>query len=99
MSDATDRNDDMEQRVHRASPGEPEAGVRAESTQPVEERREASSSGRDTPDEARDEDSRAATERIERMQQEGKGMGGTSTQGRSDLVDEEAIEEATRGEE
>lgn len=96
------RDDDMKQRVRQASPGEPEAGVRAESTEPDEDRRSASTSQPDAPDfpdTERDEDTGAVTERIERMQREGKGMGGTSTQGRTDVVDEEAIEKATRGEE
>lgn len=64
-----------------------------------ERKRDDTSEGGDTPEVVREEDSRAATDRIERMQREGKGMGGTSTQGRSDVVDEEAIEKATRGEE
>lgn len=64
-----------------------------------EKRRDLSTSQAEAPEEVREEDSRAATERIERMQQEGKGMGGTSTQGRTDVVDEEAIEDAARGEE
>lgn len=93
------QNDDMDKRVRRASGGEPEAGARAESADLVEERRAASTSDSDAPDPVRDKDERAATERIERMQQEGKGMGGTSTQGRTDVADEEAIEDATRGKE
>lgn len=97
-----DRNDRMEQRVRQASPGEPEAGVRAESTEPEEERGAPSTSqphDPDSPDPVRDEDTGATTDRIQRMQREGKGMGGTSTQGRMDVADEGAIEEATRGEE
>lgn len=95
------RDDDMEQRVRQASPGEPEAGVRAESTD-RQDRRDTSTSqpdAPDSPDTEREEDTGAVTERIERMQREGKGMGGTSTQGRTDVVDEEAVEKATRGEE
>lgn len=99
--DRSQSDADMEQRVKRASAGEPEAGVRAESaesTDSAEERRAVSTSEGDTPHVVRDEDSRAASERVRRMQQEGKGMGGTPTDGRSDVVDEEAIEDATRGE-
>lgn len=93
------QDDDVDKRVRRASGGEPEAGVRAESAEPVEERGAAATSDDDAPDPVREKDERAATERIERMQQEGKGMDGTSTQGRTDVADEEAIEDATRGKE
>lgn len=93
--------DELQQRVRRASGGEPEAGLRAESESGSRsDRTDRGAAGEgDTPDVVRDEDARAATERVERMQREGKGMGGTSTQGRSDVVDEESIEKATRGEE
>lgn len=55
---------------------------------------EQNRSSDDAPNPVRDKDDRDATERIERMQQEGKGVGGTSTQGRTDSGDEEAIERA-----
>lgn len=101
MSDRKRNGDDLEQRVQQASGGEPEAGIRAEKEAGDGDgsaNRGAAGRG-DTPDEVREQDSRAATERIERMQREGKGMGGTSTQGRTDNADEDAIAEATRGEE
>lgn len=94
---SNDRNDDMDKRVRQASPGEPAAGARAES-EGDRQRRAASTSGDDAPNPVRAEDDRDATERIERMQQEGKGMGGTSTQGRTDSADEGAIERAASGE-
>lgn len=91
-----DRNDDMDERVHQASPGEPEAGVRAESE--GDRQRTAESTGSDdAPEPVRARDDQDATKRIERMQQEGKGMGGKSTQGRTDSADDEAIRRATSG--
>lgn len=93
-----DRNEDMDKRVRQASPGEPESGVRAESGEGDRQRRAESTSNDDAPNPVRAKDDRDATERVERMQQEGKGMGGTSTQGRTDSADEGAIERAASGE-
>lgn len=97
--DRDQSQDDMEERVRQASGGEPESGVRAESGPDSGRQDRGAAGGGDTPEVVREEDSRAATERVERLQQEGKGIGGTSTQGRTDVTDEEAIERATRGEE
>ncbi len=91
-----DRNDDMDKRVRQASPGEPAAGLRAES-EDDRQRRAQSTSSDDAPNPVRARNDQAATERIERLQQEGKGMGGKSTQGRTDSADEEAIERAASG--
>lgn len=94
MTDPKRTDDDMDQRVRQASGGEPEAGVRAETADPGEDRGAASTSRSDAPDPVRTKDEQDATDRVERLQQEGKGMRGTSTQGRTDVVDEEAIQDA-----
>lgn len=97
MNDRDRDREDVEERLHQASGGEVESGRRAETAEPAEEPDDLSSSGADTPG-VREEDARATTERVERMQREGKGLGGTSTDGRADLPGEEEIEKATRGE-
>lgn len=91
----SEERNEMEKRVGQASGGEPEAGVRAEG---AEERDTSHSTSRDeAPDRLSDEAVEAERERIEKLQSEGQGARGRSTEGREDQADESAIREATEG--
>ena len=95
---SNEEREEIERKVEQASGGEPAADISpddaGEPVAPEGAEPDAATSSSDAPDRIREASRAKESDRIESMQQEGKGIRGEATGGREDLGDEDAIREA-----